>query len=146
MHLSRDTRIVAGITLIIVPSVMYGGLTLLGVLTRGVAGVAPDGLSLSDTQWALFRAGHAHAGVWVILSLVVQVLLDSAAVSTALKWVARIGAPLGAVAISGGFFGLAFEPSFRWLMYFGAASMAASVLLTGVGLLRRGAAADHDGR
>ena len=31
------------------------------------------------TQWALFRVGHAHAGVWVVLSLVIQVLLDAAA-------------------------------------------------------------------
>jgi hypothetical protein len=29
-------------------------------------GLAPGGLQLSDTQWALFRAGHAHAGVWII--------------------------------------------------------------------------------
>lgn len=137
MELSRQARIVSGITLLTVPSIMYGGLTLLGILTRGAAGTAPDGLTLTDTQWALFRAGHAHAGVWVILSLVLQVLLDAATLSAALKWVARISAPVAAVAISGGFFGVAFQPGFRWLMYFGAASLLVALLLTGVGLLRR---------
>ena len=137
MELSRETRIVSGIVLLTVPSIMYGGLTLLGILTRGVAGIAPPGLTLDETQWALFRAGHAHAGVWVILSLLLQVFLDSATLSAGLKWVARISAPLAAVAISGGFFGVAFQPGFRWLMYFGAASLLVALLLTGVGLLRR---------
>ena len=136
MNLSREARIVAGITLLTVPTIMYGGLTLLGILTAGDAGMAPDGLTLTDTQWALFRAGHAHAGVWVILSLVLQVLLDSAVLSRGVKWVARVCAPAAAAAISGGFFGVAFVPGFRWLMYFGAASLAVSVVLTGVGLLR----------
>ena len=78
MQLSREARLVAGITLLTVPTILYGGVTLLGILTRGAAGFAPEGLSLNETQWALFRAGHAHAGVWVILSLVLQMLLDSA--------------------------------------------------------------------
>jgi hypothetical protein len=135
--LSRDARVVSGITLITVPTIMYGGLTLLGILTMGTAGLGPPGLQLDERQWALFRAGHAHAGVWVILSLVIQILLDHARLSAGLKWLARLTAPLGAVAISGGFFGLAFLPMFQLLVYAGAASLAAAVLLTGVGLLRR---------
>ena len=134
---SPEARVVCGVTLLTVPTIMYGGLTLLGILTEGAAGTRPDGLVLSETQWALFRAGHAHAGVWVILSLLLQLLLDAAVLSTALKWTARISAPLAAVAISGGFFGVAFRPAFRGLVYFGALSLAVAVLLTGVGLLRR---------
>jgi hypothetical protein len=65
MPLSRDARIVAGITLLTVPTVMYGGITLIGILTNGVAGHAPANLELNNVQWALFRAGHAHAGVWL---------------------------------------------------------------------------------
>jgi hypothetical protein len=137
MLLSREARLVAGLTLLTVPAIVYGGVTLLGILTRGAAGLAPGGLALNETQWALFRAGHAHAGVWVVLSLVLQVLLDSAALSLPLRWLARVSAPVAAVAISGGFFGLAFAPAFRWLMYFGAASLVLAVILTGVGLLRR---------
>ncbi len=137
MQLSRDARIVAGITLVTVPTIMYGGLTLLGVLTRGTAGLATSGLQLDDTQWALFRAGHAHAGVWVVLSLVIQILLDAATLQPSTKWLARLSAPTAAIAISGGFFGLAFLPEFRWLLYLGGLSLAVAVLLTGIGLLRR---------
>ena len=137
MSLSREARLVAGITLLTVPTIMYGGVTLLGILTKGVAGISPGNLALDQTQWALFRAGHAHAGVWVVLSLVIQVLLDSAALSSTLKWVARIAAPLAAVAISGAFFGLAYTSSFAVLLYFGAACLVLVVLLTGIGLLRR---------
>jgi hypothetical protein len=137
MTLSREARLVAGVTLLTVPTIMYGGATLLGTLTKGAAGISPGNLALDQTQWALFRAGHAHAGVWVVLSLVIQVLLDSAALSRKLKWLARVAAPLAAVAISGGFFGLAYNPNFEWLLYFGAACLVVVVLLTGAGLLRR---------
>ena len=112
MNLSRETRVFCGVILLTVPTIMYGGATLLGILTRGAAGFAPAGLVLSETQWALFRAGHAHAGVWVILSLVVEVLLDSAALQPGSRLLARITAPLGAVALPGAFFGLAFFPGF----------------------------------
>jgi hypothetical protein len=115
---------------------MYGGMALLGILTRGVAGLAPSGIALDETQWALWRAGHAHAGVWLILSLVMQVLIDSTRLSTPLVWLARISAPAAAVAISGGFFGIAFFPEFRWLLYLGGLSLLVALLLTGVGLLR----------
>lgn len=136
LRLSRETKLVAGITLLAVPAIMYGGLTLLGIVTGGAAGAAPGTLTLDETQHALWRAGHAHAGVWVILSLLIQVLLDSAALSRTLEWSARLSAPLAALAVSGGFFGLAFAPGFRWLLYLGGATLLASVLLTGIGLLR----------
>jgi hypothetical protein len=137
MQLSREARLVAGVTLLTVPTIMYGGLTLLGILTKGTAGLASGRLVLNDTQWALFRAGHAHAGVWIVLSLVMQVLLDAVTLPTRLTWLARISAPVAAVGIAGGFFGLAFQPAFRWLLYFGAASLVVAVVLTGIGLVRR---------
>jgi hypothetical protein len=99
-------------------------------------GISPGNLALDQTQWALFRAGHAHAGVWVVFSLVIQILLDSATLSSKLKWVARIAAPLAAVAISGAFFGLAYNSGFVALLYFGGACLVLVVLLSGIGLLR----------
>ena len=126
-----------GVTLLTVPTIMYGGVTLLGFLTKNAAGHAPDGLELNAVQWALFRAGHAHAGVWLLFSLVLQMLLDAAELSRGWKWMARISAPVAAVGVSGGFFGLAFLPAFRWLLYLGAVSLVVAVLLTGVGLVRR---------
>jgi hypothetical protein len=44
---------------------------------------------------------------------------------------------VAAVGIAGGFFGIAFLPAFRWLLYFGAASLTVAVVLTGIGLVRR---------
>src|SRR2546430_12935900 len=131
MALSREARLVAGITLLAVPTIMYGGVTLLGILTKSMAGISPGNLALDQTQWALFRAGHAHAGVWVVLSLVIQLLLDSAALSRKLKWLARIAAPLAAVAISGRFFGLAYNSNFTRLIYFGGGCLVAAFPLTG---------------
>lgn len=136
MQLSREAKLVSGITLLAIPTIMYGGITLLGLLTGNLAGFAPDGVTLDETQSALWRAGHAHAGVWVILSLVIQIMIDSTKLSYSMMWLARITTPLAAVIVSGGFFGLAFYPGFRWLLYAGALCLAVSIILTGVGLLR----------
>ncbi len=83
-----------------------------------------------------FRAGHAHAGVLVILSLVLQMALDHARLAATCGWAARVAAPLAAILVSGGFFGLAYSPAFRVLLYGGAAFAAYATLATGVGLLR----------
>src|SRR5688500_2962174 len=136
MTLSREAKLVSGVTLLAVPTIMYGGIALLGILTQGIAGSAPGELTLDKTQWALWRAGHAHAGVWVILSLVMQVLIDSAKLSTPIMWLARISAPIAAVTVSGGFFGVAFFSGLRWLLYVVGLSLFVALVLTGVGLLR----------
>lgn len=132
--MTREARILVGITLLTVPTVIYGGLTILGVLTGGAAGLKPP--QLTPLQQSLFRAGHAHAGVLVILSLVLQLALDSARLDPGWRWAARIAAPAAAVLVSGGFFGLAFLPSLRLLLYTGAALMALAAVATGIGLLR----------
>jgi len=135
MLLSREARLVSAITLLVVPTIMYGGWTLLGILTHGTASPSPN-VHLDETQWALWRAGHAHAGVWTILSLLLQIFLDSAELSAATKWLARVCAPLAAVCLAAGFFGLAVSASFRWLVYLGVLSMLAALLLTVLGLIR----------
>jgi hypothetical protein len=136
MTMSRDAKVMAAITLFLVPTIMYGGWTLLGILTQGNVGPTAGGLKLSETQWALWRAGHAHAGVWTVLSILLQVLLDSTRLSVAVRWLARVCAPLSAVAVSGGFFGLAFSSSFQWLLYIGIITLLVALLTTAVGLLR----------
>jgi hypothetical protein len=50
-----------------------------------------------------FRAGHAHAGVIVILSLICQALAD-AVLPAPLVWFVRVGVPVSAILISAGFF------------------------------------------
>ena len=136
MTLSREARLMIGITLLSVPTIMYGGSVLLDVLTQHIGGDTPP-VQLDDTQFALFRAGHAHAGVWLILSLVLQIVLDPATLGSGLKWTARLTGPIGVVAISGGFFGRAFWADFESLIYLGATSMAIAVVLTGIGLIRK---------
>jgi hypothetical protein len=133
--MSPAARLISGITLITVPTIVYGGLTVLGIVSSGRFGIGL-GRPLSSEQTSFFRAGHAHAGVLVILSLVIQVLLDHAALSPDLTWALRIGAPLAAICVSGGFFGVAFFPGFRMLLYTGAALVSLVTLGTGIGLLR----------
>lgn len=136
MQLSRDSKVVCGILLIAVPSIMYGGVTLLGMLTQGAAGLAPGDLELNETQRSLWRAGHAHAGVYVILSLILQPLVDQTAFSNSIKWLARLGAPVASIILPAGLFGLAFLEGFKWLVYIGIICLATSMLLAGIGLLK----------
>jgi hypothetical protein len=134
--MSRDAKLMSGITLLVIPTIMYGGWTLLGILTQGGAGAMPGNFKLDQTQWALWRAGHAHAGVWTMLSVILQLLLDSVELSPGMVWVSRICAPLAAVALSGGFFGIAYSESFRWVLYLGIVLLLIALLITAVGLLR----------
>ena len=136
MTLTKNAKLMSGITLLVVPTIMYGGWALLGVLMHGRLGGNVNGLHLDETQRALWRAGHAHAGVWTLLSLVLQILLDSAHLSVGLVWVARISAPASAVALSAGLFGLAFSVAFSPLLYLGICLMFVALLTTGIGLLR----------
>jgi uncharacterized protein (DUF2141 family) len=137
MTLTRPARLMAGVTLLTVPTIVYGGLTVLAVVTRNAHGLAPaGGLELSALQQSLFRAGHAHAGALVILSLVVQVLLDSTSLGEAMRWLGRVTAPLAAVLLSGGFFGVAFHPGFSAVLWLGAMALVVTVVVTGVGLVR----------
>jgi hypothetical protein len=89
-----------------------------------------------------FRAGHAHAGVIVILSLVCQILADGAVLPDPLLWFVRIGVPLSAILISSGFFFSVLPPTATQaseavaLIYAGAVILALAVITLGVGLLR----------
>ncbi len=129
----------SGLTLIVVPTIQYGGYFLLNVLSGKY-----DGLGLTAFQKSMFRAGHAHAGVLILLSLVAQILIDQAGLSRRLGWAARIGFPLSAVLVSGGFFfaamgsGLERPNDFLAILYVGIFTLAASLIVTGVGLIRSG--------
>jgi hypothetical protein len=72
--MTREARLVSGIILITVPTIQYGGYFLLTSLMNKGSGYMDNPLRQN-----CFRAGHAHAGVIVILSLVCQMLVDAAA-------------------------------------------------------------------
>jgi hypothetical protein len=64
--MSTDARLMCGISLILVPTIVYGGLTVLGVVSNRAYG-APAPKNLTPAQVAFYRAGHAHAGVLACL-------------------------------------------------------------------------------
>ena len=97
--MSCESRLLGGILLVVLPTVMYGGLTLLHLLTRNLPGYANNPL-----RHDLWRAGHAHAGVYLLLSLVMLRYVDEAALSPFWKWLARTGAPIAAILIPTAFF------------------------------------------
>ena len=136
--MTREARTMAGIILITVPTIQYGGYFLLTSLRDRGSHYMDNALRQN-----FFRAGHAHAGVFVILSLVCQILADAASLPTAWLWVARIGVPAAAILLPMGFFLSMTSPSatepngFVSLIYAGAAALALSVLTLGIGLLRQ---------
>lgn len=79
--MTHEARLVSGIILLTVPTIQYGGYFLLTSL-MGKAG----GYMENPLRQSFFRAGHAHAGVIVILSLVCEMLADSAALASPLVW------------------------------------------------------------
>src|ERR1700686_4265600 len=136
-RMTREARLISGIILITVPTIQYGGYFLLTSLMDKGSGYMENPLRQN-----FFRAGHAHAGVIVILSLVCQILADAAVLPIPLLWFIRIGVPLSAILISSGFFFSVLPPTATQasgavaLIYVGAVILAFSVVTLGVGLLR----------
>jgi drug/metabolite transporter superfamily protein YnfA len=128
---------IAGILLVTLPSVMYGGLTLLSLLTQRAPGIADNPM-----RHDLWRAGHAHAGVYLVLSLLMLRYVDEALLPPFWRWIARIGAPIAAILIPAAFFLSVASPTAKEpnallnLAYIGALFLAAAVLSLGVGLIR----------
>jgi len=90
-------RLFSIISWIALPTVMFGGYSLLGLLAR-------DNTWLTPFRVTYFRAGHAHAGVFLVLSLVYYSYLAQTTFSQGLKLFACIVLLVGILAQSGGFF------------------------------------------
>jgi hypothetical protein len=135
--MTREASMMSGIILITVPTIQYGGYFLLRSLMDRSSGYMDNPLRQN-----FFRAGHAHAGVIVLLALICQVLADAATLPEWLLWLARIGVPAAAILIPLGFFLSVPAPDAAApnravrLIYLGAAVLAFSVVILGVGLLR----------
>jgi hypothetical protein len=131
--LSSGSRTTAGVILLTIVGVEYGGWFMLR-LVRGLQ-------RATGLQRAFFRAGHAHAGVLVTLALVTLILADAADMSGPFSFFARNGIWAAAVLVPAGFFFSAAgrevtKPNrFILLLYAGAASLAVGVVSLGVGLL-----------
>lgn len=135
--MTREARLMSGIILITVPTIQYRGYFLLTSLMNKSSGYMENPLRQN-----FFRAGHAHAGVIVILSLICQMLADAAVLPVPLSWFVRIGVPLSAILISAGFFFSVLPPTATQasgavsLIYAGALILAIGVVTLGIGLLR----------
>ena len=131
--MSDPTRTLAGVILLTIVTIEFGG----WFLTKIARGQVP----MTDFQKAFARAGHAHAGVLVILSLVGLLYVDLTGLSGFWLWVGRLALPIAAILMSGGFFASSAgknvtQPNkFLAILWVGAASLAVGALTLGVGLI-----------
>jgi hypothetical protein len=134
---SDESLRTAGILLVIFPTVVFGGASLLWHwITRQT--------SYYDhpLRRRLWRAGHAHAGVLLILSLVAIDLVDHADLTSGWKQLVRTTIPAGALLVPIAFFLSIARPDAERpnrlinLAYVAAVSVTTGTLILGVGLLR----------
>jgi hypothetical protein len=133
LPLSADTRHTAGLILLTIVAIEWGGWYMLRIVRGKVA--------RTEFQERFERAGHAHAGVLVTLAMLALVLADSAGMTGAVSSLARNGVAVAAILMPAGFFFSAMgkdrtEPN-RWvvLIYLGMASLALGVVALGLTLL-----------
>jgi hypothetical protein len=127
----------AAILLIAVPAVEIGGLSLLVLIARKLPGYLDN-----PVRQSLFRAGHAHAGLWIIFALVGMLYVDQAALSDALKTIVRLGFAAAPILMPLGFF-LSVLPNRAEranaviaLVYLAGLALAVATVTLGIGLLR----------
>jgi hypothetical protein len=131
--LSTDTRRTAGVILLTIVAIEWGGWYLLRIV-RGKVTRTPF-------QERFERAGHAHAGVLVTLAMVTLMLGDGVHMTGVPYFLARNGVALAAILVPAGYFFSAIgkgrtEPNrFIVLIYLGMAALAAGVVSLGLSLL-----------
>lgn len=139
------TRRLAGILLILFPTVALGGASLLTMIVGEIPGYLDN-----PVRQDLWRAGHAHAGIMLIIALVVLRYVDETSLRGGWLWLARSGAPLAAILMPLGFFLSVLAPTATEpnaliaLVPLGGALLVAGVLTTGIGLLRGGTPGGSD--
>jgi hypothetical protein len=135
--MSVASRRLAGVLLILLPGVIYGGVSLLSLLINDPAYQA------NPLRQDLWRAGHAHAGVLLLLSLICLRYVDEAVLPERVRSFVRHAIPAAAILLPVAFFGAVLTPDATEpnalinLAYVGAVSLIAGVLALGVGLIRR---------
>lgn len=134
--MSPESLSMAAILLIVVPTIEFGGYSLLRMIARRDRGYLEN-----PVRRHMFRAGHAHAGVWVVLALVALLYVDKANLPGYALSIVRWGFVLGPVLTPLGFFLSVVSPRAERpgrmivFIYLGALCLAVSTVLLGVGLL-----------
>lgn len=135
--MESESRRLAGIILILIPAVAFGGASLLSM----IVGQAPGYLD-NEVRQSLWRAGHAHAGVLLILALVLLRYVDETRLTGRWLWLARHGVPVAAILMPAGFFLSVVTPEMTQpsalilLVPLGGLFLVAAVATLGIGLLR----------
>ena len=130
------SRQLAGILFVLVPTVELGGWSLLRMIARRVPGYLDNPIRQN-----LFRAGHAHAGVLLLLTLVGILYVDQTDLSSGARTLVRTGLALAPILMPAGFFFSVLRPGddrpnrLIALVYLGALSLAASAVTLGLSLL-----------
>jgi len=127
----------AGILLVVFPTVVFGGASILWHWITAQTTYYDHPL-----RQRLWRAGHAHAGVLLILSLLALLLVDEADLGDGWKQLVRTAIPTAAILVPAAFFLSIVKPDAERpnklinLAYLGAVAVVAGMLTLGVGLLR----------
>ena len=135
--LSLASRRMAAVMIFSLLGVMFGG----AVLTYRL--VALPAYGASPLHQDLWRAGHAHAALFLVLTLVCLPWIDAARLSEPLRWVLRVLISSASVTFPAAFFFAAPSPAtveatpVLWLLVPGAILFASGLLLLVWGLLRR---------
>lgn len=135
--LSSESRRLAGVLLVLLPTVAFGGTSILRLLIDDPAYMD------NELRRSLWAAGHAHAGVFLVLSLVALRYVDEATLSARWREVVRHTIPAAAILVPAAMFlsvldADATEPNaLIHLAWLGAVSLSVGLVALGVGLIRR---------
>ncbi len=135
--MTESTLRTAGILLVLLPTVAFGGVSILTLWF-----FARTDYLKNPLRHRLWTAGHAHAGVFLILSLVAFQYLDDAELSSGLENFVRASIPLAAILVPAAFFLSVVKPDVErpngliYLAYVGFIVLSAGLLVLGIGLLR----------
>lgn len=125
----------AGILLILLPTVVFGGVSILTLLIRDPR------YRQNQLRQQLWRAGHAHAGVMLIISLIALFYVDQTSLSDGWKNMVRMAIPSAAIFLPAAFFLSVLSPTATKpnglinLAYLGAISLTIGLIVLGIGLL-----------
>ena len=134
--MSEESIRTAGILLITVPTIAFGGARLLRAIWS-----REEGYLDNPVRQNLWRAGHAHAGVLVILALLGLLYVDQAGLSEGLAWVVRLLLVIPPILMPLGFFLSTASPRSEkpngliYLAPLGGVLLSAGALVLGIGLV-----------
>ena len=134
--MSDESLHVAGVLLITVPTIAFGGVRLLRAIWA-----KEEGYLDNPVRQNFWRAGHAHAGVLVILALLGMLYVDQAGLSEGLAWLVRLLLVIPPILMPLGFFLSVASPradkpnALAYLIPLGGLSLSVGTLALGIGLV-----------